>query len=722
VASASSASPRGHETATQAVASGQPGSQPAADITAITTRDDFLLELGQTLGGQASVRPVDTLEAALEGVTRSKRGQVLVIDARDVANVRAAVDAAHAAAPRAVVLVFAEGTAEKQLGAALKGSRVFAVLPAPIDPRKTQAVLDAAIADAVANKAAAPTAAASPAPAMLADPSAVPATAATDAPLADLSIGTFRPQSATVRAEGSDGRRKPAAALIAAAAAAVALAAGGYWFLTHRESTPAATAPASPAPAAASSAAPASSSQSGENLPAAPVAETSIVQGKVDELLEKARRAMKERRFTEPSGDNALLYYRSAVAADAANAEAIDGLKRIAGVLASRFDDAMNGGRFDEAAATLAGFKAAAPADARIGAFEQRLYAAEISKALADGNLDRAAAYLQRAQQSSGISVDQIGKWRADITRHQEDARLQRLAVLVEDRIRDGKLTDGDESAKSYLQQLQTVAPTNASTQRATHDLIGAYLRKAREAAAARSSADVDHWLYEARAVGMRPAEIAAFQKELAAARQKATQAESDRLAQLARERLHDGRLTDPPQDSAAWYLTQLQAADPNNASLADASHDLAKALLERARAEVQTGRYADADLAQAKRWGADPGSVLAVQQSQAQPRARSAAVDPATLAAKLKPLRAAPPEYPLNAMQQHLTGSVTLAYTVDVRGETRDIQVIEATPTGVFDEAAIDAVKHWRYAPMIVNGAAVEVPVRTRVRFELPK
>ena len=54
--------------------------------------------------------------------------------------------------------------------------------------------------------------------------------------------------------------------------------------------------------------------------------------------------------------------------------------------------------------------------------------------------------------------------------------------------------------------------------------------------------------------------------------------------------------------------------------------------------------------------------------------------------------------------------------------GEPRDVHVVEATPPGVFDQAAINAVKHWRYAPLLVNGAAVDVPVRTRMRFELPK
>jgi protein TonB len=62
------------------------------------------------------------------------------------------------------------------------------------------------------------------------------------------------------------------------------------------------------------------------------------------------------------------------------------------------------------------------------------------------------------------------------------------------------------------------------------------------------------------------------------------------------------------------------------------------------------------------------------------------------------------------------------LEFTVSTSGEPRDVHVIEATPPGIFDQAAISAVKRWRYAPLLVNGAAVEVPVKTRMRFELPK
>ena len=72
-----------------------------------------------------------------------------------------------------------------------------------------------------------------------------------------------------------------------------------------------------------------------------PKVETSLVKGKVDELLEKARLAMRERRYSEPAGDNALLYYRSAAATEPGNGEALDGLTRVASVLASRFEEAL---------------------------------------------------------------------------------------------------------------------------------------------------------------------------------------------------------------------------------------------------------------------------------------------------------------------------------------------------------------------------------------------
>ncbi|HEX4387357.1 MAG TPA: energy transducer TonB [Steroidobacteraceae bacterium] len=699
MASAPSTASRSSSEAATPVSGGTgPSSQPSVDVTALTTRDDFLLELGQTLDGQASVRPVDTLDAACEGLVSGKRAQVLVLDARAVSNVRAAVDTALARAPRAVVLVFAEASAEKQVGAALKGSKVFAVLPTPVDARKTQAVLEGAIAEAQAARSG----------------GSAPRTAAADA---DMTIGAFRPASAEAGTTRPAGDGKSRLLLIAAAVAALGAAGGAYWYFSHGSSQPA-PAPVATAPTPAT----APAHQVEEAAPPAPVTtETSLVHGKVDELLEKARLAMHERRFTEPAGDNALLYYRSAVAADAANGEAQDGLQRVAGVLGGRFEEALAAARFEEAAQTLANFKLASPADPRGAQFELHLYSQELARALADANLERAAVIVRQAQQSGVVPADVLGKWRTDITRRAEDAKVTHLAGLVQDRIHDGRLVDGDDSAKSYLAQLVAAAPASAATVHAQRDLIAACLKKARDAALAKNGAEQERWLAEARSAGAKSADILAFQKDLTGSRQKAAQAESERNLALARERLRDGRLTDPAQDSAAFYLAQLQAADPANAALAEASHELSGKLLERARGAAGSGRGADADLAQAKRWGASDKDIAAVQALQGQPK--NAGADPATLLASLKRLRASPPDYPDNAFNQHISGSVTVQFTVDGNGDTRDIRVIEATPPGVFDRAAINAVKHWRYAPPVVNGAPVDVPgVKTLIRFELPK
>jgi TonB family protein len=710
VVSATSAS-RSPEVA--APATGSRPAQPAADITAVTTHDEFLLELGQALGGQASVRPVDSIEAALESMSSGKRPQVLVLDARDLPNVRAAVESVRAARGRAVVVIFAEAATEKHVASKLKGTKVFAVLPTPVDARKTQAVLEGAIAAASAQssvQAATPASAAAPA-------TAAPASAAAS-PTAPVTVSAFQaqPAAAVQHEEEDDEPTRPRGILLGALAAVViAAAAGAYWyFFVQGKAAPAArTAPLTTAPTPTAAAADA-------NV-ATPTADVSILHGKVDELLEKARLAMHDRRFTEPNGDNALVYYRSAAAADPNNAEARDGLQRVAGVLASRLDEAVSAGRLDEAAQTLANFKAAAPDDARVGPYELKVYTAQITHAIGDGNLDRAAAYVRQAQQATSIPADQIAKWRADITHRQEDAKVQRLAALAEDRLHDGHLIDGDDSARAYWQQLQGVASGNPNTQRVAHELVGAYLRKARDAALAKNNTESERWLSEARAAGMTPGENLAFQRELSGARQKAVQAENDRVLQVARDRIRDGRLTDPAQDSAVYYLTQLQTSDPTNAQLADAGHELAGKLLDRARAAVLAGKSGDADIAIARRFGADPKDVLAVQQLQP-PAAAGAAIDPALLAANLKRTRGVAPDYPPNALQQHQTGSVTLEFTVDTKGETRDVHVIEATPPGIFDQAAIAAVKHWRYQPMLVNGSVVEVPVRTRVRFELPK
>lgn len=78
------------------------------------------------------------------------------------------------------------------------------------------------------------------------------------------------------------------------------------------------------------------------------------------------------------------------------------------------------------------------------------------------------------------------------------------------------------------------------------------------------------------------------------------------------------------------------------------------------------------------------------------------------------------PPSFPARARSLGQSGSVTLSFVVDIDGSTQDVHVVEAEPPGVFDDAAVDAVKTWRFEPGQFEGSPVAVRVRQTLRFTL--
>jgi protein TonB len=77
-------------------------------------------------------------------------------------------------------------------------------------------------------------------------------------------------------------------------------------------------------------------------------------------------------------------------------------------------------------------------------------------------------------------------------------------------------------------------------------------------------------------------------------------------------------------------------------------------------------------------------------------------------------------PTFPARARSLNQTGRVTLSFVVDVDGSVQDVYVVEATPPGVFDDAAVEAVESWRFEPGRHEGAPVAVRVRQTLVFEL--
>lgn len=76
-------------------------------------------------------------------------------------------------------------------------------------------------------------------------------------------------------------------------------------------------------------------------------------------------------------------------------------------------------------------------------------------------------------------------------------------------------------------------------------------------------------------------------------------------------------------------------------------------------------------------------------------------------------------PEYPPQLEARGVTGWVTLEFTVTKIGTVKDPRVVAARPPRVFDRAAVNGVRRWRYNPRIVNGEAVDTPgVQITVEF----
>jgi protein TonB len=673
--------------------------------------------MGEALSGATAVRPVDSVGTALEQIASSRKVQLLAVDSRDVDDLRGDIERVNSQAPHIVTLVFANADAEKQTAFALKGTNVFAVLSIPIDRRKAAAVIEGAVADAIARRPAGSGSGKSSLYAQSASSSITvePAQGGAD----------FGGPS------GSDASNKKPMLMIGGGIAAVVVASAAFWFFMRTPSGPAAPVAEEGKKASVSISADAANT-SDDNVVAekAPVVDMQLVNGTVDELLEKARGAMRERRYTEPNNDNALLYYRSAAKADPSNGEASDGLKRVAAVLSARFDEAMAAARYDEATLALAHLKAATPDDQRVKELEGKLAAAQIAKMLADNNLERAASLVKGASQSGAVPEAQITKWRAEIKQRQDEQRTSRLVNLAQDRIKDGRLSDSDDSAKAYLEQLKDLGPSAASSaQRVQRDLASAYLRKAREAALGNKQSEADRWVAEARSMGVSSSELNAFNRDMQSAKVRQQAAEAEKIANTAKDRIKDGRLTDPANDSAAYWLAQLQTNDPGNAYIVAGSRELATKLLDRASGYGRDNKTAqmENDLTQAKRWGADQKDIDAIRQASLsrrnQPKAAAAASAQQSqdLQSKLKRTRYTAPEYPERALAQKISGSVTVEFTVSTSGEPIDIRVVSAEPAGTFDRAAISAVKRWRYEPLTIDNVPQEVPARTTIRFNLP-
>lgn len=75
-------------------------------------------------------------------------------------------------------------------------------------------------------------------------------------------------------------------------------------------------------------------------------------------------------------------------------------------------------------------------------------------------------------------------------------------------------------------------------------------------------------------------------------------------------------------------------------------------------------------------------------------------------------------PKYPAVAQAIRASGTVILQATISRSGTIENLRVVEGLP--MLRQAALDAVKQWRYRPYMLNGQPVEVETTVDVQFTL--
>jgi protein TonB len=448
--------------------------------------------------------------------------------------------------------------------------------------------------------------------------------------------------------------------------------------------------------------------------PAAPVAKTGAAEdARLQKMLDAAGLALSQGALIEPPGQNALELYRAVLTRDPGNDLARRGIDSVADELIVQAERALMEQDVTRLASAVDAVRSVRPDHARLPFFISQL------------EQERA---IQGTAGQPVRSVDTMGRPIETPAAAGElpSVRVQAFVQLANERMRSSQLV-GKDGALGYVLSARRIDPSDPGVAAAADALGNQFQANAQKAIRDGRLDDANRWYQNAVELGVDRAQLANMRADIDAARIGNERADRARLLVVANQRIAQGRLIEPKGDSARHYIDLLRAADPGFEGLADTSALLASRALAEARAALGASNLDRADLyARAAAEAGAPAAEVAdlnakIMSMRVVRPAAAAAEEPAVLPEnKLRRTAFMAPAYPARARERGTEGWVDLEFTVAKDGTTSDAVVRAAEPAGIFDRAALDAVKRWRYEPRVVGGNVVEQRVEARLRFRL--
>jgi len=417
--------------------------------------------------------------------------------------------------------------------------------------------------------------------------------------------------------------------------------------------------------------------------------------------LALAKKALNDGKLVEPAGESALDLYRSALSINPSSQQARDGVRAVADKILERGEKALAAEKLEEAVAAVELARDIQPDHPRLSFMDLQI------------KHERERLKLTQAQEV-GNKVNSL------------------LAQAAQRMEQDKLISPSGESARESLAEARRMDPTDPAVLQASRDLINRVVDAAKQAANSGNLEQAQTMANAARQMGYGGSGLAAVDRAISESRNAASKrAGADAEVAAARKRLNDGQLIEPAGDSARDRIAAIRNADPTRVEIADLSNQLATKLVDQgkqalaaqqldkakllATAARDTGaRSQEAAIAQLERDVDSLRKAAAAKSAAASPTASTAPI----AATALKRTKYVDPEFPDAARRKGLTGWVEVVWTVTPKGTVTDAEVRSSSPEGVFDDAAIKAVKQWRFEPATKDGQPVAARSMIRLKF----
>ncbi|AMN48241.1 hypothetical protein ACG33_14270 [Steroidobacter denitrificans] len=500
-----------------------------------------------------------------------------------------------------------------------------------------------------------------------------------------LDVAATGERHGTAGTDGTGGRnRKNYLVTYGALAAGLLLLIGGIWFGVGRFTR----APEAPTTIAASAQVP-------DRLPDRP--------DPVQAEIALAQEAFAQGKYYEPSGESALDLYLSALALDPTSEAAKAGVRTVADKVLERAERALTAERLEEAVFSIERARNIDPTHPRLSFLDTQIAR------------ERERLKLTQAQE--------IG------------IRIRTLVAQANDRMHAGYLlTPSGGSAREALLEARRLDPTDPNVQQSIREFGGILIEKAHNTLAAGKPEEAQLFASAARQLGAAGAALTAVERSLAeTSRAAGARASAARQLDAAiaamivdiRERIGAGKLIEPAGDSARDHLGKLVAAAPGRPEIEELARTLSTRLVDSSR-RAMTAKAFDRStqlLTAAREIGGRYNDVIIAQMERELAAAHEAYAQETSIVSvtSLTRTRTVDPIYPESALKRGIEGWIELTFTVTPNGSVNDIEVRNASPAGVFDDAAIRAVRSWRFVPVTHNGEKIAQRAMVRLRFALP-